>query len=113
MPILVEIGADQQLDQPVIRACCDQPLCARPVHAVDASYVMVLLLKHHVNLLHTRALIVVESPAAVDLVFVLLTITAVRELGKGADLERLRVGAKDEVVSTRAETTCSDRLVVP
>ena len=51
MPILLEIGTYEQFDAPIVRASGDQALRARPVNAIDAADVMILLFKNHVHLL--------------------------------------------------------------
>lgn len=73
---------------------------------------MILLLEHYIHLLDTGALIVIKTSTTIDLIFDFITIAAIHELRKGANLERLRVRAEDEVVAARAETTRSYRLVV-
>ena len=47
--VLLKIWAHEQLDQSVVGACRYEPLRARPIHAVDAANVMVLLLKDHID----------------------------------------------------------------
>ena len=51
VPILFEIWADEKFDAPVVGACGDQALRARPINTIDAPNVMILLLKNHIHLL--------------------------------------------------------------
>ena len=50
-PVVLEIWADEQLDQTIVRTSSDESLSAGPIDAVDATNMVVLLLKNHVDLL--------------------------------------------------------------
>ena len=74
---------------------------------------MVLLLQDHIDLLDDSFCIVIQTSTGIHRVLLVLVATLTIEFGQCANLEGLRVRAQDEVLATRAETTCSDRLIVP
>ena len=72
---------------------------------------MILLLKKHIYTL--RRLVFLYTSARVNSsIFLLIIFTLISKFRQCANLERLWVRAKNEVVTRRTETTCSDRLVV-
>ena len=110
--ILLKVRAHKQLDASIIRTSGDQSLGTRPVHAVDATNVMILLLKDHVDLLNLSIICIIVKPTTRVHGIVFISITLTIQLWKRANLQGLRVGSEDEVLATWTEATCSDWLVV-
>ena len=113
MTILFKVRANEQFNSSIVRSCGYQALSARPVNAINAAYVVVLLLQDHVHLLYlTLRLVVVDSSARICRVILLIIRALSVELGQGADFESLGVCTEHEVLPTGAETARSYRLVI-
>jgi len=58
MSVLLEIGADEQLDKSVVATSCNQTFSTRPIDAVDGANVVILLLEDYVYILDAITMVV-------------------------------------------------------
>ena len=107
--LLLQVWTHHQLYLSIVGTSGNKTFSARPVDAVKRAYMVVGLVKHHVNLLSACILHLASFLTASKVISLVL----LSELGQSANFECFRIGAKDEVVAAGTEATGSYGLVVP
>ena len=112
---MLKVRTDKQFDESIVRASGNQALRTRPIYAVNAPNMMVLLFQNYIDLLCASSIrrVVVHSSARVNLIAISFFVPRIVQLWQCTDLESLRISAKHKVIAARTEAACPDRLVIP